>query len=69
MFFTKEWLEKRYSYVVYRRGSGYLGVQISSKDMIASRMRKPWIWVPRRANFFWWTKPARCATRFPGNIL
>ena len=39
------------------------------KDMIASRMRKPWIWVPRRANFFWWTKPARCATRFPGNIL
>ena len=30
MFFTKEWLEKRYSYVVYRRGSGYLGVQISS---------------------------------------
>ena len=69
MFFTKEWLEKRYSYVVYRRGSGYLGVQISSKDMIASRMRKPWIWVPRRVNFFWWTKPARCATRFPGNIL
>ena len=30
MFFTKEWLERRYSYVVYRRGSGYLGVQISS---------------------------------------